>query len=232
MRPEDIRSREPVTLAARPREIPLTLGGSMMPYRWSINGQFYPKADPIDVQKNEPIRFVIRNPTRMSHPFHLHGHSFYVLGKPGALNLTDPVLKDTVRVPPPERPGAAVGGEQPGAMVLSLPHRMAHGDGHGPCRANQALLSGTPLPREHDGRAAPGGAGRREAGTEVSRAARNAGDCRNAGKRAGVRCGVAVAAPRVAQPSVRRGLVHGHPPGRPRRRGPGPVFRGGVCVRT
>ena len=100
LRPEDMRSREPVTLAARPREVPLTLGGSMMPYRWSINGQFYPKAGPIDIQKDEPVRFVIRNPTRMSHPFHLHGHSFYVLGKPGALNLTDPVLKDTVSVPP------------------------------------------------------------------------------------------------------------------------------------
>ena len=33
------------------------------------------------------------------HPFHLHGHSFHVLGKPGALNLTDPVLKDTVNIP-------------------------------------------------------------------------------------------------------------------------------------
>jgi FtsP/CotA-like multicopper oxidase with cupredoxin domain len=100
LRPEDMRSREPVTLAAQPREIPLTLGGSMTPYRWSINEQFYPKADPIDIQKDEPVRFVIHNPTRMSHPFHLHGHSFYVLGKPGALNLTDPALKDTVSVPP------------------------------------------------------------------------------------------------------------------------------------
>jgi FtsP/CotA-like multicopper oxidase with cupredoxin domain len=100
LRPEDMRSRESVTLAAQPREISLTLGGSMMPYRWSINEQFYPDADPIDIQKDEPVRFVIRNPTRMSHPFHLHGHSFYVLGKPGALNRTDPVLKDTVSVPP------------------------------------------------------------------------------------------------------------------------------------
>jgi multicopper oxidase len=100
LRPEDMRSREPVTLADQPREILLTLGGSMMPYRWSINEQFYPKADPLDLKKDEPVRFVIRNPTRMSHPFHLHGHSFYVLGKPGKLNLTDPVLKDTVSILP------------------------------------------------------------------------------------------------------------------------------------
>lgn len=97
--PEQMRSREPVQLAARPREIPLLLGGSMMPYRWSMNGQFYPMADPIEISKDEVIRFVIRNPTKMDHPFHLHGHSFHVLGKPGALNLIDPVLKDTINVP-------------------------------------------------------------------------------------------------------------------------------------
>jgi FtsP/CotA-like multicopper oxidase with cupredoxin domain len=35
----------------------------------------------------------------MDHPFHLHGHSFYVLGKPGSLNFADPPLKDTVNIP-------------------------------------------------------------------------------------------------------------------------------------
>jgi FtsP/CotA-like multicopper oxidase with cupredoxin domain len=88
-----------VQLAAKSREIPVLLGGSMMPYRWSINDQFYPKAKLIEIAKGEMIRFTIRNPTGMDHPFHLHGHSFHVLGKPGALNLTDPVLKDTINVP-------------------------------------------------------------------------------------------------------------------------------------
>jgi FtsP/CotA-like multicopper oxidase with cupredoxin domain len=97
--PEDIRSRAPVQLAAGPREIPMLLGGSMMPYRWSINNEYYPKAAPIDITKDETIRYTLRNPTGMDHPFHLHGHSFHVLGKPGALNLTDPVLKDTINVP-------------------------------------------------------------------------------------------------------------------------------------
>jgi FtsP/CotA-like multicopper oxidase with cupredoxin domain len=95
-----LRSREPVNLPADGvREIPIRLGGSMMPYRWSINGQFFPQADPIVLQKDEPVRFVFTNPTGMGHPFHLHGHSFHVLGKPGALNLKDPVLKDTLNIP-------------------------------------------------------------------------------------------------------------------------------------
>ena len=35
----------------------------------------------------------------MDHPFHLHGHYFYVLGTPDRLNLVDPPRKDTVNVP-------------------------------------------------------------------------------------------------------------------------------------
>jgi FtsP/CotA-like multicopper oxidase with cupredoxin domain len=35
----------------------------------------------------------------MDHPFHLHGHYFYVLGPPDHLNLIDPPQKDTVNVP-------------------------------------------------------------------------------------------------------------------------------------
>jgi FtsP/CotA-like multicopper oxidase with cupredoxin domain len=98
--PDQLRSPKPVDLAKEGvREIPLRLGGSMMPYRWSINDQFFPEADPIVLQKDELVRFVFDNPTGMDHPFHLHGHSFYVLGKPGSLNLTDPPLKDTVNIP-------------------------------------------------------------------------------------------------------------------------------------
>lgn len=96
---EALRSPEPVKLADKPREIPMVLGGSMMPYRWSIGDEFYPKAKPIELEKDEPVRLLVRNPTMMDHPLHLHGHYFSVLGKPGSLNLTDPPLKDTVNVP-------------------------------------------------------------------------------------------------------------------------------------
>jgi FtsP/CotA-like multicopper oxidase with cupredoxin domain len=96
---EQMRSPRAAQLTPKFRDIPLLLGGSMMPYRWSIDGQYFPKANPVEIQAGEVIRFLIRNPTGMDHPFHLHGHSFRVLGKPGALNLADPVLKDTVNVP-------------------------------------------------------------------------------------------------------------------------------------
>lgn len=96
---EALRSPETVKLAAKPREVPLVLEGSMSPYRWSIGGQYFPKADPIVAREGESIRFLFQNQTAMDHPFHIHGHSFYILGKPGALNTTDPVFKDTVNIP-------------------------------------------------------------------------------------------------------------------------------------
>jgi FtsP/CotA-like multicopper oxidase with cupredoxin domain len=102
LQPEEMRSLAQVTLADKPKEIELTLGGSMQPYRWTINEQSYPKSDPIGLEKGEAVRFVFRNPTGMDHPFHLHGHYFHVLGKPDALNLKDPVQKDTVNVPAKE----------------------------------------------------------------------------------------------------------------------------------
>jgi multicopper oxidase len=97
--PDQMKSVAPVKLGAKPREIKLRLGGTMMPYKWSINDQVYPQADVIKLPPNEPVRFVIENPTGMDHPFHLHGHYFHVLGKPEAMNLTDPVQKDTVNIP-------------------------------------------------------------------------------------------------------------------------------------
>ncbi len=99
LKPEDLHSLEPADLPANPKEIEVRLGGSMRPYRWSINDRYYPDADPVVLDKGEPVRFVFRNRTAMDHPFHLHGHYFHVLGRPGALNLKDPPRKDTVIVP-------------------------------------------------------------------------------------------------------------------------------------
>ena len=95
-----LRPLEPVNLARAPfREVTLQMGGNMAPYSWTINGQAYPQSSPIPVERGESIRLVLENPTEMDHPMHLHGHSFYVLGRPDRLNPTDPLLRDTVNVP-------------------------------------------------------------------------------------------------------------------------------------
>jgi FtsP/CotA-like multicopper oxidase with cupredoxin domain len=94
-----LRSPAPVTLGPNPRQVMLHLGGTMRPYAWNINDQAYPHAEPITAARDEWLRFVLDNPTGMDHPFHLHGHYFYVLGSPDHLNLLDPPRKDTVNVP-------------------------------------------------------------------------------------------------------------------------------------
>jgi multicopper oxidase len=94
-----LRSPAPATLDSHSREVLLRLGGTMQPYAWNINDASYPHAEPIAAAKDEWLRFVLDNPTGMDHPFHLHGHYFYVLGAPDRLNLVDPPRKDTVNVP-------------------------------------------------------------------------------------------------------------------------------------
>ncbi len=54
---------------------------------------------------NEVVDIVLSNSdTMMGHPFHLHGHEFFVLGSAGVgeellLNEDNPVARDTVQVP-------------------------------------------------------------------------------------------------------------------------------------
>jgi len=69
-------------------------------YRWSVNGEFYPKTTPIQIKKDEWVRMRFVNRTNMEHPFHIHGHSFYILGTPDELNLKNPPLKDTLNIWP------------------------------------------------------------------------------------------------------------------------------------
>jgi FtsP/CotA-like multicopper oxidase with cupredoxin domain len=57
---------------------------------WSIDGQYYPDADPLNVQKGQRVRINMQNRSMMLHPMHLHGHFFRV----------GDALKDTVIAEP------------------------------------------------------------------------------------------------------------------------------------
>jgi FtsP/CotA-like multicopper oxidase with cupredoxin domain len=73
---------------------PLTLAGSMKPYLWGINGAPYGQNTPITVQSGQRLRLTVSNMTMMTHPIHLHGHTF-ALASSG-------LRKDTVLVRPME----------------------------------------------------------------------------------------------------------------------------------
>jgi FtsP/CotA-like multicopper oxidase with cupredoxin domain len=68
----------------------LVLSGGMMSSAWTINGEAYPDAEPLEIAEGQVIRFNMVNRSMMIHPMHLHGHFFRVAD----------VLKETVLVPP------------------------------------------------------------------------------------------------------------------------------------
>lgn len=87
--PSGILSRGP------DRTYELTLSGGMPNYAWSIDGQRYPDAEPLEIGKGEWVRFEMTNRSMMPHPMHLHGHFFQVQNSTGR-----GPYKDTVMVEP------------------------------------------------------------------------------------------------------------------------------------
>lgn len=74
------------------------LSGDMRAYVWTMDNQVYPRITPIMIEAGKRVEFALQNVTMMSHPMHLHGHRFQVVGIdrtrfPGA-------VRDTVLVPP------------------------------------------------------------------------------------------------------------------------------------
>ncbi|MGV0069692.1 multicopper oxidase family protein [Mycobacterium colombiense] len=94
--------------------LPVVLGGNMMQYNWTINGQPYGKTNPLHVQEGQRLTISFDNATMMYHPIHLHGHTFQVIradGSPGA-------RKDTVMVLPKQKLGAVLVADNPGTWVM------------------------------------------------------------------------------------------------------------------
>lgn len=70
----DLRSLHPTRDTREPgREIELHLTGNMERYIWSINGQRFADAAPLELTYGERVRIILINDTMMTHPIHLHG---------------------------------------------------------------------------------------------------------------------------------------------------------------
>jgi FtsP/CotA-like multicopper oxidase with cupredoxin domain len=74
----DLSSSDSVRLERRStdRRHDLVLGGSMAPYRWTLNGKTFPDTKPLPVVQGERVRLRFVNQTMMFHPMHVHGHTF------------------------------------------------------------------------------------------------------------------------------------------------------------
>lgn len=122
----DLESR---LLAAEPpeakpidRSFDLRLTGNMTRYEWTINGIAFdtknPSAQPAQVRVKRGQRVAVKfiNETGMSHPMHLHGHSFQVTeinGKP-----QQGALRDTLLVTPKTSVTVAFHADNPGTWYL------------------------------------------------------------------------------------------------------------------
>ena len=97
----------------------LLLGGSMAPYRWTINGQSFPDARPLPVSQGQRVRLRLANQTMMFHPVHLHGHTFEVVGTG--------LRKDTVIVHPMQRIDVDLDADNPGQWAVHC-HNIYHAE--------------------------------------------------------------------------------------------------------
>ncbi len=94
---ERLSAGKPLAPRKADKVFPIMLGEEAG-YRWTINGRTYGEASPFAVSPGERVEMTFMNPTTMSHPMHLHGHHFQVVGIGG--RRFSGAVRDTVMVPP------------------------------------------------------------------------------------------------------------------------------------
>jgi len=108
----DLAPREYVRLTERDHDLyhSVDMGGTMSPYRWTLNGRAHPDIPPLNVNEGQRVRMRMRNMSDMFHPMHLHGHTFA---------LTDTGLrKDTVTIGPMRTVEIEFDTDNPGQWAL------------------------------------------------------------------------------------------------------------------
>ncbi len=97
----------------------LVLGGSMAPYRWTLNGKTFPDTEPLEVRQGQRVRLAFQNMTMMFHPMHVHGHTFAL--------TTGGARKDTVIVRPMQRVEVDLQADNPGQWATHC-HNIYHAE--------------------------------------------------------------------------------------------------------
>jgi FtsP/CotA-like multicopper oxidase with cupredoxin domain len=98
------------------------LSGGMGEYVWTINRRTYDEVQPLTIRAGQAGRLRIANHSMMSHPVHLHGHTFQ-LGPAGGGGAR----KDTVLVPPMAGLEVDLLADNPGRWMLHC-HNAYHAE--------------------------------------------------------------------------------------------------------
>ncbi len=107
------------------REISVRLGGNMERYIWTLNGNKYRDAQPINLEYGERVRLTFINDTMMAHPMHLHGMFGQLENGQPAEKLPN---KHTIIVAPGDSYSILLSATEPGEWALHchlLYHMMA-----------------------------------------------------------------------------------------------------------
>ncbi|MEB3768087.1 multicopper oxidase domain-containing protein [Acinetobacter sp. MD2] len=93
-----LKARTPQADTREPtRTIDISLDGNMERYIWTMNGQSFAHATPLQVKFGERVRLRFTNNTMMAHPMHLHGMFVQLENGQSLENLPN---KHTIIVPP------------------------------------------------------------------------------------------------------------------------------------
>lgn len=111
-------SKTPLMNRAADRVLDLKLGGGMADYYWTMG-----TSEPLTVATGERVEIVMRNNSMMSHPIHLHGHHFQVVGIGGRRFAG--AVRDTVIVPAMETVTIAFDTDNPGRWAFHC-HNLYH----------------------------------------------------------------------------------------------------------
>jgi FtsP/CotA-like multicopper oxidase with cupredoxin domain len=100
------------------QSVDLALSGQMSTYEWAINGAPYGKNEPIAIESGKRVAMQLTNMTMMTHPVHLHGHTFA---------LANGLRKDTVLLTPMQRMVVELEADNPGNWAAHC-HNIYHAE--------------------------------------------------------------------------------------------------------
>ena len=100
------------------QSVDLALSGQMSSYEWAINGAPYGKNEPIAIEPGKRVSVQMTNMTMMTHPVHLHGHTFA---------LPNGLRKDTVLLAPMQRMAVELEADNPGNWAAHC-HNIYHAE--------------------------------------------------------------------------------------------------------
>jgi FtsP/CotA-like multicopper oxidase with cupredoxin domain len=118
-----LKSLRPLPQRAVDRRFALKLEGDMRRYAWTFDGVPHMRHPPLMLKQGERVQLTYQNTTMMSHPIHLHGHSFQVTGIAG--RSLEGAVRDTVLVPPMQTVDVVFDAENPGKWVMHC-HQLYH----------------------------------------------------------------------------------------------------------